>query len=199
LAEAYRDKVRAVLRRPALRVQGPAESFACQLPFYYWLLDHPQEAVRLWQGLGVPCAAIELRGPDGFGWRDGQGSDLTWHTVARTPAQRVWYAEGQVKPGQLLPSAAVRAVVCLHHVEGRGPEGRPAIRHHVELFVQTDNRALALAARVLGASAPRLAEQYVAQVQTFFGALAWYLDEHPEQARALLAGQQSPPASGGGR
>jgi hypothetical protein len=42
-------------------------------------------------------------------------------------------------------------------------------------------------ARLLGPSAPRLAEQYLGQLQLFFSALVWYLDQHPERAAGLLA------------
>jgi hypothetical protein len=41
---------------------------------------------------------------------------------------------------------------------------------------------MALAARILGASAPRMAEQYLGQLQMFYGGMAWYL--HQDEARA---------------
>src|SRR5262249_40619629 len=157
LPPEIRDRARAVVERPTLRTQGPVEAFTCQPVFYFWLLDHPDLAVQLWRGLGVACAEIVDRGDGRFGWQDGQGSTVTWSTVLRRPSARIWYAEGHVKPGLLLPAAAVRAVVCLHHIEGKDEDGKPAIRHRVEVYLQTDSRAVALAARLLGASAPRLA------------------------------------------
>jgi len=39
---------------------------------------------------------------------------------------------------------------------------------------------------MMGASANRIAEQGLQQLQYFFSALSWYLDRHPEQAGALL-------------
>ena len=55
------------------------------------------------------------------------------------------------------------------------------------MILNTDSKVAALAARMLGVSAPRVAEQYVGQLQTFFGALAWYLSEHPDRVSELLA------------
>jgi hypothetical protein len=195
LPAEVRGRVRAVVERPTLQTRGPAETFVCQPPLYHWLLDHPDLAVRLWRCLGAKCTDIRAEGPDRFGWGDGQGSAVHWTTVLRKPGQRVWYAEGSVKPGPLLPAVPVRAVVVLHLREGRDAEGHTTLRHQVELTLHTDSHAAALAARLMGASAPRVAEQYVAQIEMFFAALAWYLDQYPKQAEMLFAQLQRPPST----
>lgn len=182
-----RALVRAVVDRPTLRTKGQVESFNCQPTDYYWLLDNPDVAVRLWRALGATCTDIHREGDQRFGWRDTQGNQLHWRTVLHSPTQRIWYAEGQGKPGMLFPSVPVRAVVVLHHEEGIDRAGKTAIRHQAELIVQTESHAVALAARLLGASAPHLAEQYASQIEIFFGALAWYLDRDADQRRTLLA------------
>jgi hypothetical protein len=118
--------------------------------------------------------------------------------VIHSPQQRVWYAEGRVRPAPLLPAATVRAVVVLHCCDGPDGEGRPAVRHQIDLVLHTDSRALALAARLFGASAPRLAESYISEMEMFFGALAWYLSDNPDRAQALfqhLRGQGPPAGS----
>ena len=180
VAEPYREKVESVLAKSSLHISGPSESFYCHPPLYHWLLDHPDRAVKAWRKLGAECAAIEDRGNGRFGWRDGQGSDVAWDVVVRDETQQTWYAEGVFNPGTLMPTVKLRAVVILHLSEMRDAKGRPAMRHRGELFLQTDSRAVNLAARLLGASAPRMAEQYVAQIQMFFAALAHHMDRHPE-------------------
>jgi len=87
----------------------------------------------------------------------------------------------------LLPQVSVKALFVVHIVEGRDAKGRAAVRHRGEVVLHCDSKAIALATRLLGASAPRMAEEYVGQVQTFFAALAWYLNEHPERTEKLLA------------
>jgi hypothetical protein len=141
--------------------------------------------VQLWRRLGAICTSIEARPGGKFGWADGQGSDIAWDTVLRSPRQRVWFAQGAVRPGPLLPALAVRAVLVMNHVQGKDPAGRPVVRHQAELFLHIDSKAAALATRILGASAPHMAEQYLGQIQMFFAALAWYLDEHPDRAAAV--------------
>jgi hypothetical protein len=186
LAPDVRERVRSVLEHPTLTTRGRAEIFSCRPNTYYWLLEHPDQASRLWKLIGARCADVQDGGGGRFGWSDGQGSAIHWHAVLRTPSQRVWYAEGQVKPGMMLPASAVRAVVVLYVTEGHDEQGRPALKHQVELSLKADGAAVAMAARVLGASAPKLAEDYVGQIETFFGGLAWYLDDNPPRARELF-------------
>jgi hypothetical protein len=175
-----------VVEQPTLSARGPVEVFACRPATYVWLLDHPDQASRLWKMLGARVADIQDVGGGRFAWQDGQGSSIHWDTVWQTPQMRIWYAEGQVKPAMLLPASPVRTVIVLHLVEGRDGRGRPALRHQVELYLRADGAAVALAARMLGASAPKVAEQYVGQIETFFAGLAWYLDENPKQAETLF-------------
>ncbi|HXG09388.1 MAG TPA: hypothetical protein VNK04_06330, partial [Gemmataceae bacterium] len=59
--------------------------------------------------------------------------------------------------------------------------------HQLSLFAHADSRTASLVTRLLGASAPRLAEQYVLQMELFFSALARYLLRHPEQIEPLLS------------
>jgi hypothetical protein len=184
-----------VLERPTLRARGPAESFACQPALYHWLLDHPDLAARLWRCLGAECEDIRAEAADRFAWADRQGGSLRWRTVLDRPDRRVWYAEGSVKASPLLPAVPLRAVAVLRHAQGRDAAGRDVVRHQVELAVHTDSHAAALVARLLGASAPRMAEEYVAQIGVFYSALAWYLNRHPDQATALFAQLQRPAAT----
>jgi len=186
LPRAVQARARALVERPTLRAQGSVEIFNCQPEQYFWLLDHPELTAKLWRALGAKVTEIKNHGNDHFSWEDENGSKIEWDTVLRSAEHRIWLAEGRVKPGLLLPTVSVRALLAVHHTEGQDGEGKPAIKHQVDLILQTDNAAVALAARILGASAPHLAEQYIGQIEMFFGAMAWYLDKHPRQAVRLL-------------
>jgi len=186
LPPPLRERVRVVLEHPTLSARGPLEAFRCRPNLYYWLLDHPDLAARLWRGLGAKCSDIHARGDGSFMWKDVQNGEAHWQTIVRNTKQRVWYAEGRVKAGPMLPAVFFRAVVVLNHQEGSDGKGRPAMRHQMDLILHTDSRAVNLAARLFGASAPRLAEEYASQLEMFFGALAWYLSEHPDKATALF-------------
>lgn len=186
LAPALRERVRSVLEQPTLASRGPLEAFRCQPALYHWLLDHPDLAVRLWRDLGAKCADIHALGDGRFTWKDARNGEVHWQTIVRSARQRVWYAEGRVKAGLMLPPVSIRAVVVLNHQDGSDGKGKPAVRHQMDMILHTDSRAVRLATRLFGASAPRLAEEYVAQMEMFFGALAWYLSEHPDKATALF-------------
>jgi hypothetical protein len=168
-----------------LSSRGPSESFNADPFMYRWLLEHPDVGVKLWRVLGARVADINER--EGvYYWQDTQGSKLHWHIAYRDNGLLVWYAEGKVKPALLLPCSAFRAVVVMAYTVGQDATDKPAIRHQVHFSVNCDSRAVALAARILGASAPRLIEQYLGQLQMFYGGLAWYLGQDQERARELF-------------
>ncbi len=187
-----REAVRQTLAQPTYHAQGPAECFICDPARYHWFLDHPDRAVVAWRRLGAKCVDIQDRGNGRFGWSDTLGSDISWTTVYRDAHMRVWYAEGKVRPGTLLPFLPVRAVVVLRYAEEYDQTGTSFLRHQAELFLHTDSKTAAVAARLVGVSAPRLGEQYVAQLEMFYSALSWYVSQHPRQAEALLSGVAEP-------
>lgn len=187
LAPAVRPRVAGVLEHPTLSARGQLEAFHCRPNLYFWLLDHPDAAARLWRSLGAKCTDILARNDGGFSWKDAQNGEIHWHPILRTPRQHIWYAEGRVRPGVLLPSVPVRAVVVMNHQEGSDGNGKAAVRHQMDMILHTDSRAVKLATRLFGASAPRLAEEYVGQMEMFFGALAWYLTQHPDKAAEMLS------------
>ena len=184
--EALRPRVRQVIERPTLFSHGPAEAFTGRPALYHWLLDHPDRAVVAWRKLGATCTEITDRGSGRFLWKDGQGSEISWQTIHDASSLRIWYAEGQMRPGLLLPCVRVRAVLLLRH--GDRPEGpdRMLIFHQADVFLQTDSKAATLLTQLLGSSAPCLAEQGLSQVEMFFSALVWYLGQHPERTERLL-------------
>ena len=71
------------------------------------------------------------------------------------------------------------------------------IRQQADLIVHTDSRSAQVATKILGPTAPKLAEQYVSQMEMFFSALPWYIHRHPEKAEELIAaGAPGPRAAG---
>ncbi len=197
LSPGAREKVRRVVEGPSLSAHGPAEAFACQPALYRWLLDHPREGGFLWRLVGAKVTDVEDRGAGRYGYRDAQGSDVQWETVLDTSEMRIWLAEGKAKPGALVPAVHGRVVVVLLYREGKDARGRSILRHQAHLFVRTDSRALALVARMLGGTAPRIAENCMAQLEMFFGALAWYLDQDSARAERMFQriGLQVPPGT----
>jgi hypothetical protein len=185
-----RERVRQVVQRPTLFGHGPTEAFSGDPATYHWLLDHPDRGVAAWRKLGAKCSDISERGNGTFAWTDGHGSEIHWQTVHTSPSQKIWYAEGRFRPGLLLPQVPVRIVVVLRHGEHKGEAGKTFLYHQAHVFVQTDSKTAALAARMLGDSAPRLADQCLGQLEMFFSALVWYLDQHPEKSQELLAMNQ---------
>jgi hypothetical protein len=184
--DAHKAVAHSVLDRTTLAAKGPVEIFACRPEHYYWFLDHPDRAVVAWRRLGAKCVSINARGDGSFGWSDDNGSDLVWQTLHCGPGVHIWFAEGKVRPAPLLPLVPLKALVVLHHGEAKNAAGATVIEHHTDVFLQTDSKTAAAFTKMMGQSAPKLAEQGLGQLQLFFSGLSWYLQRHPEQVDALL-------------
>jgi hypothetical protein len=184
-----------VIADPTLFGQGPSEAFAGQPAVYFWLLDHPDRGMRAWRRLGAQCSEIRDQGDNRFSWTDGQGSEVHWVTVYETRTSRIWYAEGHVRPAGLLPAIHIQAVLDLKHGTRVDSLKRTVISHQAEIFLKIDSKAAVLVTRLLGSSAPRLAEQFLGQVEIFFSGITWYLEQHPERSDRLFA-EAAVPGSG---
>ena len=92
-----------------------------------------------------------------------------------------------MKPSAVLPLVPVKALVILRHAEGKTPDGVVYVQHHTEVVIHTDSKAAAGVTKMMGQSAPKLAEQGLGQVQLFFSALSCYVYRHPERIEALFA------------
>jgi len=184
--EPYREAVRQVLEKSMLTGKGPAETFNGRPEHYAWFLDHPDRAVIAWRRLGAKCVSISARGNGKFSWEDEYGSEVIWETVYKAQGIHIWFAEGKVRPGPLLPLFPVKIVLVLRHHDSRAPDGAPVMVHQTDLFIQTDSKTAALMTRMLGPTANRVTEQGLSQLQLFFSGLSWYLDRHPDRTEALL-------------
>jgi hypothetical protein len=179
-----REPIAKVVRDPTLSAHGSGEEFAAGP--YDWLLDHPDRVAAAWRRLGVPCVPIIPKGDGKYAWEDPDGSNVAWVTAYRGPTMRIWYAEGQAKPTPNLPIIPVKAVAVLRHSRRADEVGQIFVNHEVDVYFQTDSKAAALVARLLGPAAPRMAEQGATQLLMFFSSMAKFLDEHPEQVPKLL-------------
>jgi hypothetical protein len=184
---AWRGAVARVMQQPTLTARCAGDTFSVNDELYRWMLDHPDRVALAWRRMHVPAIEIVPLGGGQFSWRDGDGSELIWRTVAQNADGRIWYAEGKFKPAPLLPFVPVRAVAILHHEVGRDPRGRTTISHRLEAFLQTDSRFAALVTRLMGPAGPKMAEEGAEQLLYFFSGVARYLDENPEKATKLLA------------
>lgn len=193
LTSRHRRLIEKVLQQPTLAARGPQETFHAQPEHYLYFLDHPDRAVTAWKRLGAKCVAIEARGPGKYFWRDDQGSAVDWETCHRDGSMRVWYAEGEVRPGPLLPLVPVKALVVLRHQQVLKPDGDRLLRQQADIFIRTESKTAAMVTRMLGPSAHHLAEQGLGQLQLFFSGLAWYLDRHPDEVEKLVDFGESPP------
>jgi hypothetical protein len=186
LAPQKREVAKFVLDKATVSAKGPAETFPGNPDHYLYFLAHPDRAVTAWRRLGAKCVSITARGQDQFGWSDDQGSDLTWETILDAPGLRIWYADGKVRPGTLMPLIPVRGLVIVRYGFTKNAEGGTAITHQIELFAHTDSKTAAAMTRLLGPSSTRMGEQGLGQMQMFFSALTGYLDRHPEDVEKLF-------------
>ncbi|MSR31278.1 MAG: hypothetical protein EXR99_07220 [Gemmataceae bacterium] len=176
------EKILDVFQSPTIKVQGPCEEFTAQPDLYEWLLENPDKVVSLWRLLGAQCANIEREGSGGFVSADGKGTRMEFRLLLAKKGLRVWHASGNGKLAPLLPAVPVEALVVLHYQAEKGER----IKQQLTVYAKTDSKAAALITRVLGASVPMATQKVISQMQMFFGAMAWYLEKHPERGENLL-------------
>src|SRR5262245_26542108 len=183
LPPALRERVRKVLSQPTLVTHAAREEFQASVQMYEWLMDHPDRTATAWQRLGVNCQPITDRGQGRFGWADDKGSEVIWSTIYNSPQIRVWYAEGQLRPGGPMPNIPVRAVVVMRHTL---PEsGNGIIAHEIDVFCHADSRVANMVYRLFGPSTDRMAEQAAEQLLLFFSVMSRHIAQHPDQSEKL--------------
>lgn len=183
----YADAVLKVVRQPTISARGASNDLVCRPAVYEWLLAHPDRVSLAWQRLKVPCVEITDLGGGKFTWADGEGSELVWQTVGKFTDGLVWYATGKVKANAVTPTVPVRAVVVFTHAKRPAANGVAVIRPVAQVFLQTDSKAANAVMRVIGPTAPKLAEQGAEQLIYFFNGIAGYVQRHPERTEKLLA------------
>jgi hypothetical protein len=186
LDEPQRALARTVLDKPTLSARGPTETFPCRPDHYYWVLDHPDRAMTAWRRLGAKCVTITPRGDGCYGWADEHGGNVVWQTLHKGQGICIWFAEGKVRPAPLLPLVPFKAVLVLRHTEGKNADGKTVIQQRTDLHMVTDSKTYAAVTKMMGQSAPKMAEQGLGQFQVFFSGLSWYLTRHPDQVDELL-------------
>ena len=183
----HREAVIAVVKKPTISTRGVAPEVTCTPAVYEWLLEHPDRVSLAWQRLKVPCVEIIDVGSGKFTWADGEGSELTWQTVGRFPDGLVWYATGKVKASAVTPTVPVKAVVVMHHPKKPAPDGTATLSPVAHVYLQTDSKAANVVLKLLGPTAPKLAEEGAEQLLYFFSGIAKYVQKHPEKSDDLLA------------
>lgn len=179
---AFKDAVLKVVRQPTISTKYASDEVSCSREMYEWLLSRPDRVSLAWRRMKVGCVEITDLGAGKFGWADDQGSDLTWQKVGTFPDGVVWYATGKVKASPVTPSVPVKAVVVLAY-----PVKGGVLAPVTQVYLQSDSRAAQVMMRMLGPTAPKLAEQGAEQLLFFFNGVGRYVTAHPEKAEALLA------------
>jgi hypothetical protein len=182
----HRDAVLAIVKKPTITTRGVSQEITVTPAVYEWLLDHPDRTSLAWQRLKVPCVEIKDTGKGAFTWSDGEGSELAWQPVGKFKNGLVWYATGKVKCTPVTPTVPVKAVVVMQH-PGKPTDGGTAVLTPVtHVYLQTDSKAAAVVLKIIGPTAPKIAEQGAEQLLYFFTGIARYLQKHPERSEELL-------------
>jgi hypothetical protein len=186
----YRDAVMKVVQKPTVSTRATAPDVICTVAMYEWLFDHPDRVSLAWQRLKVGAVPIADAGNGKFVWTDENGSEVTWQKVGTFADGLVWYATGKVKPGAAGPSVPVKAVAVLTRAQKAQKEGVAAFSTSVQIYLQSDSRAANLALKLVGPTAPKVAEQGAEQFLEFFNGIADYVQRNPKKADELLAAKK---------
>jgi hypothetical protein len=183
----YRDAVAKVVKNPTVSTKATAPEVVCTVSMYEWLFNHPDRVALAWQRLKVPAVPITDAGNGQFSWTDDNGSEVTWRVVGTFADGLVWYATGKVKAALAAPAVPVKAVAVLTRSQKAAKDGVASFSTSVQVYIHSDSKAAALAVRLLGSTAPKVAEQGAEQFLEFFNGIADYVQKNPKKADTLLA------------
>jgi len=186
--DKHREIVAGIMKSPTITAKATDDEFVAHPNVYDWLIEHPDRTTLAWKRLKVPSVDITDLGKGQFFWSDETGSELTWQTVGKFEHGVVWYATGKVKPSTLLPTVPVKAVAVLS--SPRGPadkDGNATFKPTAQLYLLADSRVAAGFVKMLGPSAPKMAEEGAGQFLFFFSGIARYIHRKPDQLETLLA------------
>lgn len=183
----YRDAVMKIVQKPTVSTRATAPDVVCTVAMYEWLFDHPDRVSLAWQRMKVAAVPIADAGNGKFVWTDENGSEVAWQKVGTFADGLVWYATGKVKPGAAGPSVPVKAVAVLTRAQKAQKDGVAAFSTSVQIYLQSDSRAANLALKLIGPTAPKVAEQGAEQFLEFFNGIADYVQRNPKKADDLLA------------
>ena len=188
----FHEGVLKCVRHPTVATQSAGDEIVCTVAVYHWLYDHPDRVALAWQRLKIPTVTITDLGSGKFGWTDENGSEVIWQTVGTFADGRVWYASGKVKISAVSPSIPIQATFIVSHPRKAEKDGVAVFVPHVQVYVHSDSKAANLALRVIGPSAPRLAEEAASQLLDFFGGIATVVQKNPTKAEMLLGPPRKP-------
>lgn len=184
----HRDNVAKVMTKPTLSAKYTEESFQAHETVYPWLLDHPDRVSLAWKRMNVECVEIAATADGQFQWTDGNGSQLTWQSVAKLSDGLVWYATGKVKAATLLPMVPVKAVAVVRHPKKpTETKGIVTLKPEASVYLLTESRAANALLRMVGPAAPKMAEDGAEQLLFFFSGVATHLKDNPDKVETLLA------------
>ena len=183
----YRDAVMKIVKQPTISTKAAAPDVVCTVSMYEWLFDHPDRVALAWQRLKVPAVPITDVGNGQFAWADENGSEVTWRVVGTFKDGLVWYATGRVKAAAAAPSVPVKAVAVLTRHQKAAKDGVASFSTGVQIYLVSDSKVATAAIRLMGPSAPKVAEQGAEQFLEFFNGIAEYVQKNPTKADALLA------------
>ncbi|HEV3384222.1 MAG TPA: hypothetical protein VG097_05370 [Gemmata sp.] len=188
----FHEVVLKCVRHPTVATKATGDEIVCTVDVYQWLYDHPDRVALAWQRLKVPTVNITDLGEGKFGWSDNNGSEVIWQTVGTFPDGRVWYASGKVRPALAAPYVPIQATFIVSHPRKAEKDGVAVFVPSVQVYVHSDSKAANLALKLIGPTAPRLAEDAAGQLLEFFGGIGTVVQRYPTKADLLLGPPKKP-------
>lgn len=180
VAPAYRERVQAVLSRPVVRRRSPVVTSPCHPPLLEWLQVHPQWVAAWWRRIGIDPGWVEPV-PDGYHCRIDRTLAVRFHEVCDRPGLRIVYCVGE---WTRLPGMCWTAemVMVQRYEYLKQPEGGCVIVQQIDGFGTTPGAVLRTLAQWRPGVSEAIADNVLANMLVFFGAVCRAVHEEPDWA-----------------
>lgn len=146
LSQQAHTKIRDVVSRPSLHQELPVRTITCSKDLYVHMVQHPEIVVNIWQLMGITELRMQRTDPFIYKVTDGLGTSSTLELIYGTPELHLFYAEGSYVGKWLGHRLQGRCLVILSS-EFTVDQGRPQVKHALEVFVRLDDVAADVLAR----------------------------------------------------
>lgn len=174
-----RKRAEKLLRSISVFRELPIIASEVEPDVYSFFVSHPDVAVSIWRSLGISDFAMLQTGPNQYESDAGDGTSGVVDVLYRSPEESILYCDGQFKSPFLSKPIRARALMHLQAVFWRTDDGKPHVKHRLNLFVHFPSVTVQAAARLISPVGNRIADRNFHEVSEFLHMMSTAMSRHP--------------------
>ncbi|MGL6226824.1 MAG: hypothetical protein ACRC10_09395 [Thermoguttaceae bacterium] len=186
LSSEVRAKIQPVLLEQSLYRRLPQQSVYCDPAMFFFLLNHPDVVVAIWERLGVNQISLKQSDKPGvYNLRETVGSTGTVELIYMSPELSIAYSRGSYRGPLMTKAVEGETVLLVQHRFERDDLGEPYVIAQIDSFIRIHNVALDVFAKLFAPLLGKVADNNFEQAIAFVGNLSTAAQSNPDSVRRL--------------